>query len=184
MELMTVVEQDALLITLKQRFEANEHRHPGIHWDDVALRLSANAQALMSLKAMEDTGGEPDVTEQDADTGAYIFCDCAKETPAGRRNLCYDQAALEARKANRPGGSAMETAADMGITLLDETQYRALQAIEPFDTKTSSWVITPDAVRALGGALFGDRRYDHVFIYHNGAESYYAARGFRGMLRV
>lgn len=153
-------------------------------WDDVQARLRAHPAALKVLGAMEDSGGEPDVIAHDAATGAYLFCDCSAESPAGRRSLCYDRAARDARKANKPSGSAMALAADMGVELLTEAQYRDLQRLEPFDLKTSSWILTPPNVRALGGALFCDRRYDQVFVYHNGAESYYAARGFRGVLRV
>ena len=177
-------EQDALLQTLKSRFEANLHRHPGVAWPDVLARLQGKPAALNALGEMEATGGEPDVVGYDAATGEFTFCDCAAETPAGRRSLCYDREALDARKENRPEGSAVERAASMGIELLTEAQYRALQALGEFDVKTSSWVRTPPEVRKLGGALFCDRRYGVVFVYHNGAQSYYAARGFRGSLRV
>lgn len=178
------MEGAALLGTLQQRFEENGHRHAGVAWSDVQARLEAQPDKLKALIGMERTGGEPDVIGRDAATGAIIFCDCAPESPGGRRSLCFDDAALASRKQNKPGGSAMGMAARLGIEMLTEAQYRALQALEPFDTKTSSWVQTPAAIRALGGALFCDRRYDYVFVYHNGAESYYAARGFRGRLLV
>jgi len=173
-----------LLRTLKARFDKNVHRHPGIAWFDVQARLEANAAALKSLEAMEATGGEPDVIGQDPQTGRFTFCDCSSETPAGRRSLCYDREALESRKDHPPPGSAVERAAEMGIELLTEEQYRHLQQLGEFDLKTSSWIWTPPNVRALGGALFCDRRYGRVFVYHNGAQSYYAARGFRGWLAV
>lgn len=173
-----------LLPLLQARFHAHPARHPGVAWETVAARLTAHPAALRSLAAMEASGGEPDVIGYDAATGVVLFCDCAAETPAGRRSLCYDRAALDARKENKPAGSAMEMAEAMGITLLTEAEYMALQQLGAFDLKTSSWLATPPAVRALGGAIFGDRRYDRVFIYHNGAPSYYAARGFRGLLRV
>jgi hypothetical protein len=159
-------------------------RHPGLTWPSVQARLDAHPEKLASLHEMEQTGGEPDVVGQDRDTGEFIFFDCAPESPQGRRSLCYDGAALEARKANKPQGSAVDAAAAIGIELLDESQYRALQKLGKFDTRTSSWIKTPDDIRKLGGALFGDCRYGHVFIYHNGADSYYASRGFRGALRV
>jgi hypothetical protein len=174
----------ALLKTLQTRFARHPERHAGVSWADVEARVTANAAALKSLAAMEETGGEPDVIGQDPTTGEYLFCDCAAESPAGRRSVCYDQAALDARKENKPAGSAVGMAAQMGITLLTETQYRQLQELGAFDLKTSSWIVTTPSVRALGGALFGDRRYDQVFVYHNGAQSYYAERGFRGLLRV
>lgn len=172
-------EVDTLLGTLAARFKANMIRHPDVVWSAVEARLRADKAGCAAVRAMEATGGEPDVIGVDAG-GAVIFCDCAAESPAGRRSLCFDAAALEARKQNKPAGSAMAMAADMGIDMLTEAEYRALQALGPFDLKTSSWVSTPPAVRKLGGALFCDRRYDTVFVYHNGAESYYAARGFRG----
>lgn len=175
---------EALLEALADRFAAHMHRHPGMDWADVRARLLAREEKLASLQRMEETGGEPDVTGFEAESGAYVFCDCAAESPSGRRNLCYDQAAREGRKAHAPENSALELAAEMGIRLLDEAEYRALQALEPLDAKTSSWILTPEAVRALGGALFCDRRYGHVFVYHNGADSYYGARGFRGRLVV
>ncbi len=173
-----------LLHTLQQRFEQHPQRHPGLDWASVLARLQASPAALAALAAMEASGGEPDVIGQDAASGTYRFCDCAAESPSGRRSLCFDDEALAARKEHKPEGSAVQTAAAMGIELLDEAQYRALQELGEFDTKTSSWVATPVELRALGGALFCDRRYGRVFTYHNGAQSYYAARGFRGLLRV
>jgi hypothetical protein len=179
---MKATEREELLQALKARFEKNMHRHRGIAWADVRARLDGNADALRSLREMESTGGEPDVVGHDE--GRYTFCDCSAESPSGRRSLCYDREALDARKENKPEGSAVGMAAAMGIDLLTEEQYRALQALGDFDAKTSSWVSTPADIRALGGALFCDRRYGQVFVYHNGAQSYYAARGFRGALRV
>lgn len=174
---------NALIGVLKARFEAHPHRHPGVAWGDVAARLAGKAKALASLAEMERTGGEPDVVTLEG--GKEItFVDCAPESPAGRRSLCLDRKALDARKANKPGGAALEAASAMGIALLTEEQYRALQQLGEFDRKTSSWIATPEDVRAFGGALFGDRRFGRVFVYHNGAESYYAARGFRGRLAV
>jgi hypothetical protein len=173
-----------LLSALQARFEANMQRHQGLNWAAVRDRLEANSEKLWSLAEMERTGGAPDVVGQDKTTGAFIFYDCAAESPAGRRSLCYDRAALDARKANKPENSAVDLAAEIGIELLTEAQYRTLQQLGEFDTKTSSWVATPDKVRKLGGALFCDRRFDTVFVYHNGADSYYAARGFRGSLLV
>ena len=181
---MKAKERDALLETLEARFEKNKARHKGIGWDAVRARLDGNAAALKALLAMDASGGEPDVIGTDKDTGAILFCDCSKETPSGRRSLCYDRAALDARKENKPQGSAVEAASEMGVELLSEAQYRDLQKLGEFDTTTSSWVLTPPDVRKLGGALFCDRRYGKVFVYHNGAQSYYAARGFRGLLRV
>lgn len=180
MPTMKTQERDDLLRALKARFEKNMHRHKGVEWAEVQARLESNPNALKSLSAMEATGGEPDVIGQDKKTGRFTFCDCSAESPAGRRSLCYDRAALDSRKENKPQGSAVEMAAEMGIDLLTEEQYRELQKLGEFDTKTSSWVQTPSDVRSLGGALFCDRRYDKVFVYHNGAQSYYAARGFRG----
>lgn len=177
-------QRSALLSTLKARFEKNMKRHKGIEWIKVQARLEANPEKMWSLDDMETTGGEPDVVGQDKKTGEYIFYDCSAESPKGRRSICFDHEALEARKEHKPKDSAMNMAAEMGIELLTEEQYRALQQLESFDLKTSSWVQTPAAVRKLGGALFCDRRFDTVFVYHNGAESYYAARGFRGSLRV
>ena len=181
---MKAQERDQLLDTLEARFAKHKQRHAGIAWADVLSRLEANAAALKTLQAMEASGGEPDVIGRDGKNGPILFCDCAAESPAGRRSLCYDREALDARKEAKPTGSAVEEAAAMGIELLDEAQYRALQALGEFDLKTSSWIATPAAVRKLGGALFCDRRYGQVFVYHNGAQSYYAARGFRGLLRV
>ena len=173
-----------LLSTLRARFEGHKHRHEELEWADVQARLEARAESLWSLNEMERTGGEPDVVGRDEETGQYIFFDCAVQSPEGRRSLCYDGEALASRKKYKPEGSAAEMAAAMGIELLTEEQYRALQQLGSFDTKTSSWIKTPARIRELGGALFCDRRYDTVFVYHNGAESYYAARGFRGLLRV
>lgn len=174
----------ALLSTLQARFEKNMQRHAGLSWAAVQARLEASPASLWSLSEMERTGGEPDVTGVDAATGEFIFMDCSAESPAGRRNLCYDRAALDARKEFKPKSSALDEASAMGIALLTEEQYRHLQTLGEFDLKTSSWVLTPPAIRTLGGALFCDRRYGHVFTYHNGAESYYGSRGFRGVLRV
>ena len=181
---MKAKERDDLLQTLKARFDRNPHRHKGIAWDKVLARLEKDAKALKALAEMEASGGEPDVIGYDAAAGQYLFCDCVAESPAGRRSLCYDQAALKSRKENKPKGSAVEAAMSLGIELLTEAQYRDLQQLGEFDLKTSSWIATPGDVRALGGALFCDRRYGRVFVYHNGAESYYAARGFRGLLRL
>ena len=181
---MEAQEREQLLQTLKARFEKNMRRHKGISWADVQGRLEQNPEALKSLQQMEATGGEPDVIGHDKDTGRYAFCDCSAESPSGRRSLCYDREALDSRKENKPEGSALEMAAGMGIDLLTEEQYRELQKLGDFDARTSSWVQTPPDVRALGGALFCDRRYGRVFVYHNGAQSYYAARGFRGVLVV
>lgn len=176
--------RNELLRVLKVRFEKNMRRHAGIAWAEVQIGLECNPDALDSLQKMEATGGEPDVIGRDRDSGRFTFCDCSAETPSGRRSVCYDRAALESRKENKPENSAVGMAASMGIDLLSEDQYRGLQGLGDFDTKTSSWVETPPAVRALGGAFFCDRRYGEVFVYHNGAKSYYAARGFRGSLRV
>ena len=181
---MKAQERRELLQSLKARFEKNMQRHRGVVWSDVQARLESSPGALRSLLEMEKTGGEPDVIAHDRAAGHYTFCDCAAESPAGRRSICYDRKALESRKEHKPEGSAVEMAAAMGIELLTEQQYRALQELGEFDSKTSSWVSTPPDVRALGGALFCDRRYGKVFVYHNGAQSYYAARGFRGLLRV
>jgi hypothetical protein len=177
-------QRQALLSTLKARFEKNMPRHAGLEWAQVQAKLEANPEKLWSLNEMESTGGEPDVVGQDQTTGEIIFYDCSAESPKGRRSLCYDRDAWESRKEYKPENSAMEMAAEMGIEILTEEQYRALQKLGNFDLKTSSWVKTPDAIRRLGGAVFCDRRYDHIFLYHNGAESYYAARGFRGWLAV
>lgn len=177
-------EWEQLLQSLRSRFERNMRRHNGLAWAKILNRLEARPDALKALSEMEATGGQPDVIDQDKDTGQFIFCDCSPESPLRRRSLCYDRAALDARKENKPSGSAVETAAAMGVELLAEEQYRALQRVGEFDTKTSSWIATPEDVRSLGGALFCDRRYGRVFVYHNGAQSYYAARGFRALLRV
>jgi hypothetical protein len=173
-----------LLKTLKARFEKNMSRHEGLDWAKVQARLEANAEKLWSLNEMERSGGEPDVVGHDKRTGEYIFFDCSAESPKGRTNVCYDREALDSRKEHKPKNSAMDMAAAMGIELLTEEQYRELQKLGEFDTKSSSWVKTPAAIRELGGALFCDRRFGHVFLYHNGAQSYYSARGFRGWLRV
>lgn len=181
---MTASQQKELVQTLRARFEKNRGRHADIEWAAVEKRLDGNAKAMKSLQAMEDSGGEPDVIGTDPATRKIMFCDCSAQSPAGRRSICYDRKALDARKKNKPANSAMDMASAMGIEMLTEAQYRALQQLGEFDTKTSSWVKTPADVRSLGGALFCDRRYDKVFVYHNGADSYYAARGFRGMLLV
>ena len=177
-------QREELLRALKARFEKDMNRHKGLEWAKVQAKLEANAEKLCSLNEMERTGGEPDVVGQDTKTGEYIFYDCSPESPKDRRSLCYDREALDSRKEHKPEGNAMDMAAAMGIELLTEEQYRELQKLGDFDTKTSSWVKTPSDIRKLGGALFCDRRYGTVFVYHNGAESYYAARGFRGWLRV
>lgn len=177
-------QQDELLRTLKARFEKNMKRHQGVDWNKVQTKLEANPGKLWSLHAMENTGGEPDVVALDKKTGEFIFFDCSAESPKERRSLCYDGDALASRKEHKPADSAENMAAEMGIELLTEEQYHELQRLGEFDLKTSSWLATPAAIRKRGGAIFGDRRYDHVFVYHNGAESYYAARGFRGALRV
>jgi hypothetical protein len=181
---MKLKEQEELLKTLKARFEKNMNRHKGLDWAKVQARLEANPQKLRSLNEMETTGGEPDVVGHDKKSGEYIFYDCSAESPKGRRSICYDHEALEARKENKPKDSAVNMAATMGIELLTEEQYRELQKLGNFDLKTSSWVKTPPEIRKFGGALFCDRRYNQVFLYHNGADSYYAARAFRGSLRV
>jgi hypothetical protein len=173
-----------LLKTLKTRFERKMARHPGLSWADVQARLEANPVKLWSLSEMERTGGEPDVIGRDSATGEYIFYDCSPETPADRCNLCYDREALDARKEHKPETSALDMASAMGIEILTEEQYKELQKLGNFDMKTSSWLKTPPEIRKRGGAIFGDRRYDHVFIYHNGADSYYGSRGFRGSLKV
>jgi hypothetical protein len=177
-------QREELLRALKARFEKNMNRHKGLEWTKVQAKLEANAKKLWSLSEMERTGGEPDVVGFDKKTGGYIFYDCSAESPKGRRSLCYDRQALDERKEHKPANNAIDMAAAMGIELLTEEQYRELQKLGNFDTKTSSWITTPSDIRKLGGALFCDRRYDHVFVYHNGAESYYAARAFRGSLRV
>lgn len=176
--------REELLNILKTRFEKNMNRHKGLEWAKVLAKLEANPDKLWSLDKMEETEGEPDVVGFDEKTGEYLFYDCSAESPKGRRSICYDRKALDSRKEHKPADSAMDVAAAIGIELLTEAQYRELQQLGKFDTKTSSWILTPDAIRSLGGALFCDRRYEHVFVYHNGAESYYAARGFRGSLRL
>lgn len=175
---------DALLQLLEERFRKNHHRHPGSSWDNIIKKLQRQPAKLWSLQQMESTGGEPDVVDLGIKTGEYFFIDCAKETPKARRSLCYDKQALAERKEHKPKGSAVEMAVEMGIQILDEQQYRHLQSLDPVDLKTSSWIQTPTSIRKLGGALFCDRRYDQVFVYHNGAISYYAARGFRGVLAI
>jgi len=181
---LSAAQRRELLATLQERFEKNMGRHEGLEWADVEARLEAHPAKLRSLHEMERSGGEPDVVGRDRKTGEYVFFDCSAESPAGRRSVCYDREALESRKEHKPKESAMEMAAAMGIELLTEEEYRELQALGEFDLKTSSWLKTPADVRQLGGALYGDRRYGRVFVYHNGAPSYYAARGFRGALRV
>ena len=181
---LTPDQAEALIGVLHTRFNKNMNLHKGLEWQQVQARLDAHPEALWALSEMERTGGEPDAVELDEKTGEVIFFDCSPESPAGRRSTCYDQEALDARKANKPETSAMQMAAEMGITLLDEEEYHLLQSLGEFDLKTSSWLKTPANVRKLGGAIFGDRRYDRVFIYHNGADSYYGARGFRASVRV
>jgi len=181
---LTIEQQEEILEILKKRFEKNMNRHEGFSWEDIVKRLEANEEKLWSLYEMERTGGEPDVVWYDEETGEYIFVDCSQESPTGRRTVCYDREALEKRKKHKPKTSAMDMAMEMGIEILTEEQYRELQKVGKFDLKTSSWVKTPDHIRKLGGAIFCDRRYDTVFMYHNGADSYYASRGFRGLLRV
>lgn len=177
-------QREALLKTLEARFAKNPGRHKGLGWAEVRVRLEAAAEKLWSLSEMERTGGEPDVVGRDKKTGELVFFDCSPQSPEGRVSLCYDREGWESRKEHRPKGDALDLAADMGVELLDEDQYRELQKLGEFDTKSSSWIKTPDAIRKLGGALFCDRRYDHVFTYHNGAQSYYGGRGFRAWLRV
>ena len=181
---ITLKQKEELFKILKTRFEINSNRHKGIEWATVEARLKSNADKLWTLHEMERTGGEPDVVSIDKKSGVVIFMDCAAESPAGRRSLCYDKEALDARKENKPAGSAVAMAAEMGIELLTEEQYRQLQKTGEYDLKTSSWIQTPASIRKLGGSLFCDRRYDTVFLYHNGAQSYYAARGFRGQLKI
>ena len=181
---MKAAVRDELIKTLKNRFEKNTARHKGIAWSAVQTKLEANPRKVEALYEMERTGGEPDVIGYDKNADTFTFCDCSPESPKGRRSICYDRAALDSRKENKPGGNAIDMATSLGIEILTESQYRALQRIGEFDTKTSSWVKTPTSVRELGGALFCDRRYGQVFVYHNGAESYYAARGFRGLVSV
>ena len=177
-------QREELLTVLKARFEKNMNRHPGFEWANVQARMEANAEKLWSLNEMERTGGEPDIVGQDKNTGEYAFYDCSPESPKGRTSLCYDREALDSRKEHKPKSSAMDMAAAMGIELLTEEQYQDLQRLGNFDTKSSSWLKTPGDIRKLGGAIFGDRRFSRVFVYHNGAESYYSGRGFRGWLRV
>jgi hypothetical protein len=181
---LSLEQLEELLRTLKARFEKNIHRHKGLEWAKVQAKIEANTEKLWSLNEMEGTGGEPDAVGHDKKTGEYIFYDCSAESPKGRRSVCYDREALESRKKHKPENNAIDMATAMGIELLTEEQYRMLQKLENFDMKTSSWVQTPASIRKLGGAIFCDYRYDTVFVYHNGAESYYAARGFRGSLRV
>lgn len=181
---ISAAEQSTLLQTLKERFEKNMHRHKGMKWEAVEAKLKKATDKIQCLYAMESSGGEPDVVQYDKKEDSYVFFDCAAESPKERRSLCYDAEALAARKENKPKGSAMQAAKEMGIEILNEEQYRYLQQLGNFDLKTSSWLQTPAAIRKLGGSIFGDRRYDTVFIYHNGAESYYAARGFRGCLKL
>lgn len=181
---LSTEQREELLSVLKARFEKNMNRHNSLQWTKIQAKLDANTEKVWSLNEMERTGGEPDVVSHDEKTGEYIFYDCAAESPKGRRSVCYDNEALESRKEHKPKNNAIDMAAAMGIELLTKEQYQELQELGDFDTKTSSWVQTPSDIRKLGGALFCDRRYDHVFVYHNGAESYYAARAFRGSLRV
>lgn len=184
-KILSIEESEALLAILQDRFEKNIDRHKGLTWEHVQEKLAKQPEKLWSLHEMERTGGEPDVIDYDAENDQYIFCDCAKETPKGRRSVCYDREALESRKKHKPENSAMDMANDMGIEILTEEHYRNLQKlVGPFDTKTSSWIQTPEDIRKLGGALFCDYRYGHVFVYHNGADSYFSVRGFRGLLRV
>lgn len=181
---VSLKQYEQLLETLQTRFEKNKHRHEDLQWSDVLEKLNQNEQKLWSLFQMEETGGEPDVVSYDKKFGEYTFYDCSAESPKGRRSVCYDRKALEARKKHKPENSAMDMANEMGIEILNEEQYRELQNLGEFDRKTSSWIKTPDRIRELGGALFCDRRYDTVFVYHNGAESYYGARGFRGTVKI
>ena len=181
---LTAKAKDELLKTLKNRFEKNPERHKGIDWEKVQSKLQSNPEKLWSINEMEKTGGEPDVISFDKKSGEYIFADCAAESPSGRRSLCYDREALDKRKENKPKGSAMEMAKPMGVEMMTEEQYRSLQKLGKFDLKTSSWVVTPPEIRKEGGAVFCDRRYNTVFLYHNGAESYYAARGFRAIIKI
>lgn len=181
---MEAAHLDELIKTLKDRFAKNMRRHTGIDWSSVEARLMASPEKLQALQEMERTGGEPDIVGPGEETNEFIFCDCSLESPIGRRSICYDRKALDSRKENKPSGNAIEMASSIGIEMLTEQQYRELQEFGEFDRKTSSWVKTPAKIRDLGGALFCDRRYDQVFVYHNGAESYYAARGFRGRLKV
>ena len=184
LKVLTPEQHDVLIRVLKARFEKNMNRHSGIEWSELLVKLEANNDKLWSLSEMERTGGEPDIVGYDKKTDEYIFYDCSPESPKDRRSICYDREGLESRKEHKPVNNAIDMAATMGVEILTEKQYRELQKLEYFDTKTSSWVKTPDEIRKLGGALFCDLRYDHVFVYHNGAESYYGVRGFRGSLRV
>ncbi len=181
---LTQEQQEELIKILKSRFEKNKERHETINWSDVQKKLESQPEKIWSLSEMERTEGEPDVVSYDKGTNEYLFFDCSAESPKGRRSLCYDRKALDSRKENKPSNSALDLAKEMGIDILDESQYRHLQSLGNFDLKTSSWVKTPDNIRNLGGAIFCDRRYNQIFLYHNGAESYYAARGFRGVLKV
>ena len=183
-KVLTPKQRDELLEILEARFEKNMSRHKGVKWADVRARLEANPEKLWSLSEMERTGGEPDVVGEEKKSGEYLFLDCSPESPKGRTSVCYDREGLESRKEHKPKNNAMDMAAAMGIELLNEEQYRELQKLGEFDTKSSSWIKAPDDIRKLGGGLFGDRRYGHVFVYHNGAQSYYSGRGFRGSLRV
>ncbi len=177
-------ESENLLKTLQNRFEENMNRHAGLKWNDIKDKLAVNPEKLRSLSEMENSGGEPDVIDYNSETDEFTFVDCSAESPIGRRSLCYDQAALDKRKENKPKGNVLEFAKEMGIELLDETQYRRLQELGKFDSKTSSWIKTPSNIRELGGSLFADLRYETIFIYHNGSESYYSSRGFRGILKI
>ncbi len=184
MKKMSSAESGELIEVLRNRFEANPKRHPGIEWADVLAKLEGSPKKLQSLRAMEESGGEPDVVGREKDSGEFVFVDCVKESPSGRRSVCYDRKGLESRKEHKPANDAMSLAAEMGAEMLTEGEYRELQKLGEFDLKTSSWVKTPEAIRELGGALFCDRRYGQVFTYHNGAQSYYGSRGFRAVLRV
>ncbi|MEL1241279.1 DUF4256 domain-containing protein [Flavobacterium flavipallidum] len=181
---ITATESEVLLNTLKNRFEKNKNRHPDLNWNKIQAKLEANPEKLWSLLQMEETEGEPDDIHYNSETNEYTFCDCSAESPKGRRSLCYDKQALDSRKEHKPKNNVLDVATAMGITLLNEEEYRFLQSFGHFDSKSSSWIQTPEAIRKLGGAIFADFRYNTIFIYHNGAESYYAARGFRGLLRV
>lgn len=181
---LSTAQKKELLLALKNRFEKNQNRHIGLKWDNIQAKLEVNAEKLWAINEMERTGGEPDVIGYDKNTGEYIFCDCSAESPKDRRSLCYDLQALDSRKENKPKNNVVDMANAMGVELLSEKEYRELQQLGNFDTKTSSWIKTPAEIRKLGGAIFADYRYGNVFVYHNGAESYYAARGFRGMVRL
>ncbi|UUV22778.1 DUF4256 domain-containing protein [Paenimyroides aestuarii] len=181
---LSAEEQSIFLDTLKKRFAKNRHRHKNIDWNDVETKLQKNPSKIDVLLRMEETGGEPDVVVFEEKSNEIVFCDCSKESPKGRRSFCYDRPALDARKEHKPANNVIDSADEIGIKLLNEEEYHALQALEAFDTKTSTWIETPQKIRDLGGALFGDFRYDTVFFYHNGASSYYAARGFRGLLKI